>query len=85
MSSIFQQFVEQKKRESIPELSENTIVGMHHLFMKAYNSWIPIEEFRKQPIVTILGLLNMISQEMEQMKEEERKLKSRISGRKTLR
>jgi len=84
---MFQQFIEKRKKERDIKLDENTIIGMHHLFMKTYNSWIPIEEFKKQPIVTMLGLLNMISLEIDEMRKEEEKLKRSIpgSGRKTFR
>lgn len=42
---------------------EELLIDIHHVLMKFYHCWIPIEELKKIPIPTIAGLLERIEQD----------------------
>ena len=56
-----------KAREE--KLDDNLVPQIHHRLMRAYNCWIPLEEFRKLPLPFVFSLLEMID---EESKENER-------------
>lgn len=36
------------------------LIDIHHEMMKFYHSWIPLDEIKKTPIPTLVGLLERI-------------------------
>jgi len=43
----------------------DTLISLHHIFIRNYG-WIPLEEFKKIPIMTFLNLLQEIGKEAEE-------------------
>jgi len=68
---------ERRLREK--QLSEFVIL-LHHKFCREYG-WIPVEEFKKIPIVTAFNLLGKLNEEYEQYEKEMEKIKSKARVR----
>ena len=60
-------------KEKVHEYDE-IIIHIHHTLMKEYG-WIPFEEFKKIPMITILMLYEKIIEDWEREKKEIEKLK----------
>lgn len=58
------------------EITGRDLIKIHHTLMRTYG-WIPLQEFKKIPIPTLLGLLWAIGEENKQQKREMEKLKKR--------
>lgn len=43
---------------------EDYVLRLHHALMKQYG-WIPLKEFRKLPIPTVIELISMINADIE--------------------
>ena len=71
----------EKSRQKINPSEPDGFRRIHHRFIKEYG-WISLEEFRKIPIITILGLFEA---RYKDMKEEEKEMKKRdgIRGRRS--
>lgn len=44
---------------------EEILIDIHHILMKHYKCWIPIDELKKIPIPTIAGLLERVQKDRE--------------------
>ena len=64
-----------QRREEDPERVKNWLRRSHHKMMCVYG-WIPLEEFRKLPMTTIMGLLAEIAYDDEQERKESEKMKA---------
>lgn len=62
MKSLFLEQLRKKKK-----LNEDDIITIHELMMSEYG-WIPLEEFRKIPIPTLLNLLTKMDERYEKQK-----------------
>lgn len=74
-----QNFLE-KQKKSKKKGSGNAIAEIHHVLMKQYG-WIPYEEFKRLPIVTMFNLMDEIKREAE----EYNKVMSKSKGKKGMR
>jgi len=59
------------RRQRLKRLQRGPVVlaELHHLLMARYG-WIPLREFRELPIPTVLGLLESIRKEAEEMERK---------------
>lgn len=51
-----------KRRLKENRSDDDILIDIHHIFMKEYG-WIPLEEFKKIPIPTMINLLERIQEE----------------------
>lgn len=70
----FIEAIERRKRRK--QLEGNFIALLHHELMSAYG-WIPFEEFKKLPIITVLNLREEIRKEAERYNKGMKNLKVR--------
>jgi len=52
----------------IEDDEDQVMIANHHILMKAYG-WIPLEEFRKLPHVTLCNLLHYIGKDKDTERE----------------
>ncbi|MFA5132764.1 MAG: hypothetical protein WC444_05585 [Candidatus Paceibacterota bacterium] len=60
-----------KKQQA--HLERNTVAEIHYQLCKEFNTYIPIEELNKQPIPTILNLMQIADRENKRYNAEMRK------------
>lgn len=56
------------------EEEDNYVLLLHHALMSKYG-WIPLEEFKKLPIPTVINLIDRINEEIERHNREYEKAK----------
>ncbi|RLC29872.1 MAG: hypothetical protein DRH37_06635 [Deltaproteobacteria bacterium] len=64
-----------KLREILDKAKSRDLARIHHNLMQYYQCWIPVEEFRKIPIPTLIDLLEYIDQDLSKIPP------SKIGGR----
>jgi len=66
-----------KEKARQKKLMSEYIIMAHHLLCKEYG-WIPIDEFRKIPFVTLMNLIQKINEDYERQQKELEKLKHKV-------
>lgn len=61
---MFKEALEQKKAASRLDVTADDLVRIHHRLMSHYG-WIPLEDLKQIPAVTILNLLAKMNEEDE--------------------
>ena len=77
----FKKMKEEAKRKKV---EREWIARIHHVLMKEYG-WIPLEEFKRLPMTTILSLLDQIDQQREEERIETERQQRKAKSRKPLR
>ena len=54
-----------KIQEILEKHKKTDLAVIHHNLMKFYGCWIPIEEFRKIPIPTLVNLISYINEDLK--------------------
>jgi len=59
-----------KLKKILDSAKPKDLARMHHTLMQFYHCWIPIEEFKKTPIPTLVNLLQFINEDVMKLERE---------------
>lgn len=67
------EIIAQSKQKSNSEI---LLIQLHHTLMKEYG-WIPLDDFKKIPIVTLLNLVCLIDRDNKRMENRSNNIKKK--------